>query len=89
MSTSSEFADDEDFLDCSDQEWEDLPTQTAQGPSNPPLMYQSSVTLKIPTLLYSRQSLRCVDNREPLLVTMDTDTKVLSDRPSSSSDEEK
>ena len=38
-SMSSEFADDEEFLDCSDQEWEDLPVQ---GPSNPPLLYQSS-----------------------------------------------
>ena len=89
MSTSSEFADDEDFLDCSDQEWEDLPAQTAQGPSNPPLLCQSSVKSKTPTLsLNSRQSLRCVDNREPLLVPTDTDTKVLSDCPSSSSDEE-
>ena len=88
MSTSSEFADDED---CSDQEWEDLPTQTVQGPSNPPLLYQSSVKSKTPTLLLnSRQSLSYVDNQEPPSVPTDTDAKVLSDQisPSSSSDEE-
>ena len=71
-STSSELADNEDFLDCSDQEWENLPVQ---GPSNPPLLYQSCV-----------DSLR-----QPSVSTdTDLGAKVINDpiSPSSSSDEE-
>ena len=65
MSMSSESVDDEDFFDCSDQEWESyhhLPTQTAQQPSKPPLLYQSSIESKTSTpSLNPRQSLNYVD----------------------------
>ena len=103
MSMSSESADDEDFFDCSDQEWEghhDLPTQTAQQPSKPPLLYQSSIESKMSTpSLYPRQPLNYVDfkanNRGPPSVPTGTNAKLLGDQvatnsesPSSSSDEE-
>ena len=103
LSAMSMSSDDEDFFDCSDQEWESyhhLPTQTAQQPSKPPLLYQSSIESKTSTpSLNPRQSLSYVDfkanNRGPPSVPTDTDAKLLGDQvatnsesPSSSSDEE-
>ena len=94
MSMRSESADDEDFFGCSDQEWEghhDLPAQTAQQPSKPPLLYQSSVELKMSTpSLYPRQSLNYVDFKAndwgPPSVPTDTNVKLLGDQVATNSE---
>ena len=62
-----------------------LPTQTAQQPSKPPLLYQSSIESKMSTLsLYPRQSLNYVNfkanNWGPPSVPTDTNAKLLGDQ---------
>ena len=83
MSMSSESADEDFFVLIKNGEGHhNLPTKTAQQPSKPPLLYQSSIESKMSTpSLYPRQSLNYVNfkanNRGPPSVPTDTNVKLL------------
>ena len=93
MSMSSESADDEDFFDCSDQEWETIyqHKQLNSHQSHYCCTIWSSIESKTSTpSLNPRQLLSYVDfkanNRGPLSVPTDTDAKLLGDQVATNSE---